>query len=506
MVSISEAAIPSELVVEILPNLFLSRVGAYDENTHQANNSFFVVSDLEALQEANIDLSFSTQPTHIRYISSSHQRSIDEAFNFPLIVSKDTGIPFLFACNFLYEWYELKSPGQEVPTTTTLRTHAHHLVHMLNYFFKVRDEYDYLDFRFPIERERPAYKYWNYLRKEIKDGNLSRENARMYQTTSTRFFKYAKEKGLIDPKAELWREEIISNQYENEKQGKVSRTIIRPVHAIKKSRSKTVLTNYIFDGEPLRPLNEEEQKILVAALKATAPSWFKCLAITSLLTGARSGSIGTLREKHIIDLKDQMNSGILTPFLNAGHAETLIQTKHDKPLKIYFPYSAIKYLDLYFSSNIRKCNLKKTIKKGLVFAEKCNQHLLINQQGNHIYWSKFNLELIPGWIPPTTQPGSIISHFVNETLKPELYKLGYEGSFRVHYLRATFGMNFLKANYRSDMSSTEINKLLDNLKDLMGHSSISVTQSYLNNYKTNLQDSPISLANEEFVNELLGGL
>jgi len=506
MISSTEAAIPSELVVETIPNLFLSKVGAYDENANHTDNAYFFVSDIEALQQANIDLSFSTQPTHIRYISSSHQRSVDEAFNFPLIVSKQTGIPFILACNFLYDWYELKIPGHEVPTTMTIRTHAHHLVHMLNYFFKFRDEYDYLNFKFPVERNRPAYKYWQFLREEIKVGNLSRENARLYQSTSTRFFKYAKEKGLIDPQAELWREETISTVYQNEKQGNVNRLIVRPVHAIKKARTKAVLTDYIFDGEPLKPLNDEEQKILITALKTTAPSWFKCLAITSLLTGARSGSIGTLREKHIIDLKQQMDSGILTPFLRAGNAETLIQTKHDKPLRIYFPLSAIKYLNLYFSSKTRKNNVQKAIKKGLVFEKDKDQHLLINQQGNHVYWSKFNIELIPSWMPPSTRPGSIISHFANETLKPELYRLGYEGPFKVHYLRATFGMNFLKANYRPTMSSDEINKLLDKLKELMGHSSITVTQAYLNHYNTNLQGSPITLANEEFVNELLGDL
>jgi integrase len=506
MVSRNEAIIPSELEVEVVPQLFLSKVGAYDENFHHSNHSYFIVSDIEALQQANIDLSFSKQPTHIRHISSFHQRSIDEAFNFPLIVSKDTGIPFILACDFLYKWYELKSPGQEVPTTITIRAHAHHLVHMLNFFFKFRKEFDYLNFKFPTEQQRPAYKYWNFLRKEIHNGNLSRENARMYQTTSTRFFKYAQERGLIDPQAKLWSEETISKQYENEKQGKVNKIIVRPVHAIRRARINAIATEYIFDGEPLRPLNNEEQKILVTALKKVAPPWFKCLAITSLLTGARSGSIGTLREKHVIDLRQQRDSGILIPFLNAGTAETLIQTKNDKPLKIYFPYSAIKYLDSYLSSEIRKKDLQKTRTKGLVFKDKHNQHLLINQQGNHIYWSKFNIELISEWIPPPTRPGSIISHYVSETLKPEMHKLGYEGSFTIHYLRATFGMNYLKANYRENMSSREINILLDNLKDLMGHSSIKVTQSYLNHYNTNLHNSPISLANEEFINDLLGEL
>ncbi|MGZ4161526.1 MAG: hypothetical protein ACXVNF_12145 [Neobacillus sp.] len=506
MATRNEAAIPSELVVEIVPQLFLATVRAYDQSFHNPNYSYFIVSDTDALQQAGIDLSFSKQPTHFRDITSFHQRSIDEAFNFPFIVSKDTGIPFILACNFLYQQYELESPGKEVPTTITIRSHAHHLAHMLNFFYKYRDEIDYLNFKFPIERQRPAYRYWEFLRKEIKSGNLSRENARMYQTTSVRFFKYAQKIGLIDSKAELWREETITTQYENEKQGKVNKVIVRPVHAIKRIRSKSVATDYISDGEPLRPLNNEEQKIVVAALKAVAPPWFKCLAITCLLTGARSGSIGTLREKHVIDLKRQRDSGVLIPFLNAGTAETLIQTKNDKPFKIYFPYSAIKYLDTYLSSNVRKRDLKKTKDKGFIFEDKCNQHLLINQQGNHIYWSKFNIDLISDWMPPPTRPGSIISHFVSETLNPEMQRLGYIGRFTIHFLRATFGMNFLKANYRQNMSSEEINKLLDNLKDLMGHSSIKVTQSYLNYYNTNLHNSPISLANEEFVNDLLGGL
>ena len=83
---------------------------------------------------------------------------------------------------------------------------------------------------------------------------------------------------------------------------------------------------------------------------------------------------------------------------------------------------------------------------------------------------------------------------------------GYDGNFRLHFLRATFAMNFLRNNYRPEMSNTEVNTLLEQLKDLMGHSNIKTTQSYLNNYNTYLSDSPIVLANAEFSKNLLEGL
>jgi integrase len=55
------------------------------------------------------------------------------------------------------------------------------------------------------------------------------------------------------------------------------------------------------------------------------------------------------------------------------------------------------------------------------------------------------------------------------------------------------------------MSNTEINNLIETLKELMGHSDIKTTPSYLNHYNSNLSDSPISLANAEFTKELLHG-
>ncbi len=86
-----------------------------------------------------------------------------------------------------------------------------------------------------------------------------------------------------------------------------------------------------------------------------------------------------------------------------------------------------------------------------------------------------------------------------------MHSLGYKGRFRFHFTRATFGMNFLRNNYRSEMSNTEINNLIETLKELMGHSDIKTTPSYLNHYNSNLSDSPISLANAEFTKELLHG-
>ena len=467
--------------------------------------TYFAVSDLEALEEAKIDLSFSNKFTHFRYYSSYHQRSIDEAFNFPFIVSKENGLPFLLACDFLFDRYQFNKPGREVPTTATIRAQAHHLAHMLNFFYKHRDEFNYLDFKFPVESQRPAYKYWQFLRKEIAHWNISRDNARLHQSTSAHFFKYAQRHGFIDSKAEMWTEETINLPLHSGLRGGRIKQIIRPKQAIKSNRNKSVISNMILDGEPLRPLNDQEQKILVATLKTVAPPWFKYLAVTCLSTGARLGTAGTIREKHILDLKKQVESGVATPFLYAGTSETLIQTKHDKPLRVYFPRYVIDYLETYLHSNIRKKALKKAESNGLRFKDKCNQHVFINQHGNHIYYSKFNIDLLEDWVPPSTTPGSLVSHFVSGILRPEMQKLGYVGDFRFHFLRATFGMNYLKANYRQDMSSQELNKLLDVLKDLMGHSDFAITQSYLNHYNTNVVNSPITIANDEFYSDLLMG-
>lgn len=336
---------------------------------------------------------------------------------------------------------------------------------------------------------------------------MSSDNARLHQSISTYFFRYSQEIGWIDSKAELWREETINIQFNSATQGRSNKQISRPTQAIKRNRAKSTSldANSILDGEPLRPLNDSDQKILVTALKNVAVPWLKYLTITCLLTGGRLGSIGTLRERHIESLKKQISEGVKTPFLNAGYIKTGIQTKNDKALRIYFPHIAIKYLDTYLSSEVRKKDVKKAEKNGLIFKDKGNQHVFINHSGKHVYWSKFDIILIQDWIPPKSDPSSSTSHFISQILKPEMHSLGYKGRFRFHFTRATFGMNFLRNNYRSEMSNTEINNLIETLKELMGHSDIKTTPSYLNHYNSNLSDSPISLANAEFTKELLHG-
>lgn len=497
--------IPGLLTVEIIPNLFLSEVRTAPDQDHRLNakSACFSVTDREGIEESKIDISFLNTPTHVRHCADYHQRSIDEAFNFPFIVSEDTGLPFLLACDFLFDRYQLNKAGREAPTTSTIRAHAHHLAHMLNFFYKHKDDFNYLDFKFPVESLRPAYKYWQFLRTEITNENLNRDNARQHQSTSAHFFKWAHEKGLIDPNAKLWVEETINLPIHSGLRGVTTKKIIRPKGAIKSDRNKPVFTNVIYDGGPLRPLNDQEQIILASALKAVSSPWLKYLSVASLSTGARLGTVGTIREKHIIELKKQVKLGVLMPFLNAGPAETLIQTKNDKPIRIYFPIFLIDYLDTYLNSNSRKKHVKKAESNGLRFKDKSHQHLFINNHGNPVYWSKFDIDLIDGWTPPKTEPGSLVNHFVRDTLKPEMEKLGYIGDFRFHFLRATFGMNYIKAHYRKTMSDKELNKLMDNLKELLGHSDIATTQKYLNHYNNNIQNSPFTVANEQFYRDLL---
>jgi hypothetical protein len=132
-----DGTIPSEVTVEVVPQLFFTEVGAYDQNNKNINHAYFSVSDADSLKEINADLSFINKPTHFRNITKYHQRGINEAIHFPLIISKNTGLPFLVACDFLYHRYEQKAYSKEIPTTSTIKTHANQLAHMLNFFIIV---------------------------------------------------------------------------------------------------------------------------------------------------------------------------------------------------------------------------------------------------------------------------------------------------------------------------------------------------------------------------------
>jgi len=77
--------------------------------------------------------------------------------------------------------------------------------------------------------------------------------------------------------------------------------------------------------------------------------------------------------------------------------------------------------------------------------------------------------------------GATVRQFIFTSLKKQLKKDGLEFSFSFHDLRASFGMNLLDS-LMPLVQSKEIKliRALIEIKERMGHSSLTTTEKYLN--------------------------
>ena len=237
---------------------------------------------------------------------------------------------------------------------------------------------------------------------------------------------------------------------------------------IKEINSEEYDKSHIQDGGKLKPLNIDEQKDLIRALKEIGNTEMTLAFLIAMKTGARTLTVFTLKadilKDHDLDDTDEV------PVTIGRGSNT--SNKNDKRMVIYLPGWLHNRMRTYYNSPraINRRKLNSSIKS-------TDQFIFLTRDGNPYYIGQKDDSYSKYSNPPT---GRSMRKFIADQLHPQLEKMGSKLRLSFHDLRATFGMNYVRHGVnRMDLGQISKSSLLNNLRTLMGHSSIRTTLLYL---------------------------
>jgi integrase len=443
------------------------------------------------IPEFNIYKATTVQPEVTSYFPSKLNTSQEKYFaqqaddfeittfnHFPLLLLPNHSL-WNYANNYLL--YKLESI--DLPHSSTLSSISDSIKHFGNYCLET--EINYLVCT--RKSNSPLRRYRRHLTNRIMKGEIAASTAKSHMSNLVNFYRYLLY--VEDVKFEFppWQDReakiIISDTgrggyVKTVKTSDVSQAIKGHVSTQRK-REHSTYEGKIIDGGELRPLNNEEQEILLTALKVLNHPEMILIFLIGLCTGARLQTILTLRYDNF---NYEPGESITEVAVYAGrynkNGNCLVDSKDDKSITIYFPIELYKKIQLYLNSEraLKRCKKSKHPPENLGM-----QYIFLSQQGHPFYMSKSDenakfYRQIPS--------GQAVTTFVCERLKPKLAKLSFFGSFKFHDTRATFGMNIVNSGLELIKGADNIGGTIDQLfrfvKVRMCHNDLRTTQQYLN--------------------------
>ncbi|MEB6625380.1 tyrosine-type recombinase/integrase [Acinetobacter pittii] len=411
---------------------------------------------------------------------------------FPIIIKEDGKIWEL--ANLYLILYMITS--NEI-TGSTLKAIA---IDLLDYY-KFLNERNIDIFHFPqLNRYRATYQYRNYLLDQVY------ENKYHKSTASRRINR------IVDFYERLLKNEYISKEYfENEPYERIIKRItlnntlgfefqkiIKSTNLAIRQPKRNIEYDVIHDGGSLKPLTDSQQKIFLEYLERFGNRQLQLICLISLLTGARIQTIGTLKVYHLKELLKKLkeNQNIKTHILHTG-LNTGIDTKHNKPLNLYFPKNLIISLENYINSKIW---YQRALKSFYGITDK--NYIFITKSGLPYYTSKLEILDIKNSNGQkiVMRNGEAIRKNLEELIKKIKEDHSNFRVFKFHDLRATFGMNYLKLLLKRNLNKDQCLLLL---KEVMGHNNVATTLNYLN-YQEIIDQ--FSTAQEELENKIFGSM
>jgi integrase len=254
-------------------------------------------------------------------------------------------------------------------------------------------------------------------------------------------------------------------------------TIQRVKGSSKTSEEKTYEGCLNDGGEELRPLSDDETRIVFQALKEIGNVEMLLSHTIILATGARTQTIFTLRQCHFEYEPNKIEQEII---IRAGSGE-LVDSKGSRPFTIRMPIAVYRKVQTYIKSPNAQARYKKA---KFQFANPTHQYVFLTTHGNPFFMANDDHNKIQYRNPPE---GGTLRTFISAELKPKMAGLGFENPkdrFKFHYLRATFGLGILNSFLNSQPDDIPAARARDNamlhVKRYMNHRSMSVTELYLN--------------------------
>ncbi|QFI37012.1 site-specific integrase [Moritella marina ATCC 15381] len=397
---------------------------------------------------------------------------IDTFNHFPLLLLPDRTL-WEHANNYLLH----KLESFNLPHSSTLSSIADSIKYFGNYCVDFKINYLVCT----RKSNSPLRKYRRYLSDRILKRELSVSTVKSHMSNLVNFYRHLVNVEHISFGYPPWHDReakvIINGQLKEVKTSDVLQAI-KGGKSTARKREECTYEGHIIDGAELRPLDEDEQGILITALKQLNNIEMTFIFLIGLCTGARLQTILTLRYENFNHEPDAaVNEVVIYAGLTNKNGSGLVDSKADKDIAIYFPIELYQKIKIYLHSERAIKRRKKSVYKptNVDF-----HYLFLSQQGHPFYISKADYNSKFYKKIPT---GQTVTTFVCERLKPKLIELGFLGSFKFHDTRATFGMNIVNYGLENIDSENNIGRSIDLLfrfvKVRMNHNDLATTQQYL---------------------------
>lgn len=406
--------------------------------------------------------------TQINYRPLDHE----PLFHFPMLFNKE-GSPWYEGNQFLLS-IALDHSFEYTPLKIARKASA-----LLDYQMWC-EENDVQMFNYSARRpkNRPSYRYFSYLLNEGKSaGNLNTRTKLVYDFTCYFSSKYQIDKDRIDKVTDV-QKNYSSKTGETYKKKLKKRSQTKARNNSKSSVDDSLVLD---DGEYLKPLGEDQQKILFKHIKSSSFNVDERLIFQFAVdTGARKQSILTLRLKHLEHFKPENLKTDGTYEINAGQG-CLMDSKNSKNITIKVPSYLAENLKIYANSKAAKKRRKLFIQKyGNIFTDPNEIYVFLGKRGDCRYMAKSDPRFSSTRTPPS---GGSIQTIVNRLFK--VLENENEGNhipsdFTFHWLRATFAYNlYLHLLPLVDAKKMTYSDQIAFIQNALGHDDPSTTENYL---------------------------
>ncbi|QHS14682.1 site-specific integrase [Shewanella sp. Arc9-LZ] len=440
------------------------------------------------------EVSEATVKDNERYFYKPMLSDDGEVLNFnqvDMVISRD-GSPWHDGCLFIWDRIIDKSDDLHVIQKSNAAGD-------IAYFREFIEDYSINYLVFPKNKmHRPTYRYRAYLKSKVRSAEIAKSTAQRFMQTTIAFYRWMEKVRGFKPEHPPWSESERFISFTDNIGFNRFKSVTTTDISIK-GRSVLKETYKIIDGGRLRPLDMNEQKVLISSLIRLGNESITLIMLMSLFSGARIQTVLTLKVKHFNALLSD-DVDLIKLLCGSG---TSVDTKSEKNISIEYPRWLHDFIiDYIFSDKItkrRKKWLDKTLRDNVSHDD---AYVFLTNRGSPYYEDSVERNIFnPNQKTRSRPDGSTVRTFIAETLLPMMrIELGLTFSFKFHDLRATFGMNLtdsllLKVEL-GEMTLTQVRNLV---RDRMGHDSYTVTDGYLD-YRQDI--GIVNLAQSEYEKHL----
>jgi hypothetical protein len=397
--------------------------------------------------------------------------------SFPLVLDGE-GAPWAPACLWLMD------KAQSKPASTdSLKPVAQDLCAYRSFLEDAALDWD--DFSSVEKYARPTYLYRNHLNELVNSGELKKSTAARRMNNVIGFYRFLMRNSRMNfnPANDPWVEKELGIAYRDNKGFRQVASVTTTDISIKNTRYEDAWDPAISDGGKLRPLPVEEQKAVVAALKALGNIEYELMHYIALVTGAREATVLTLRLRDFARPMEQITTWSHKVRCGPG---TGIDTKNDATdVYLSLPKALYGRLHAYAVSERARGRRARS-----ALGEDPLNYLFLTRLAQPYYESKDDRNAVrvsTDELSRTTQNGWPLRKFIAEKVIPEVRRANpamAKFSYRFHDLRATFGMNWVDYQMRQATEegvdfSTRYLYARDQLRKLMWHRQATTTDKYL---------------------------